>query len=73
MERMYRIILTPELEGGFTAIVPSLPGCVTWGETLEETKVMAREAISLYIEDLEANGDQIPDDNNSLELSLVVA
>ncbi|RAI91633.1 type II toxin-antitoxin system HicB family antitoxin [Algoriphagus yeomjeoni] len=73
MERMFRIILTPELDGGFTAIVPSLPGCVTWGETLEHTKEMAKEAISLYIEDMEANGDEIPNDNNSLELSLVVA
>lgn len=50
MERMYRIILIPELEGGFTATVPSLPGCVTWGETLEEAKAMAREAIPLYHE-----------------------
>ena len=72
MERMYRIILTPEMEGGFTATVPSLPGCITWGETLEETKAMAREAISLYIEDMVANGEEIPNDNNSLELSLIV-
>lgn len=72
MERMYRIILTPETEGGFTATVPSLPGCITWGETLEETKAMAREAISLYIEDMVANGEEIPNDNNSLELSLIV-
>lgn len=72
MERMYRIILTPEMEGGFTATVPSLPGCITWGETLEETKTMAREAISLYLEDMVANGEEIPNDNNSLELSLIV-
>lgn len=63
---MFRIHLTPESEGGFTAIAPSLPGCVTWGKSLEETKMMARQAISLYIEDIEANGDEIPNDNNSL-------
>ena len=73
MERMFRIILNPELEGGFTVIVPSLPGCVTWGETIEEAKNMAAEAISLYLEDLEANGEEIPNDVNSLELSLIVA
>ena len=73
MERMFRIILNPEPEGGFTVIVPSLPGCVTWGETIEEAKNMAAEAISLYLEDLEANGEEIPNDVNSLELSLIVA
>ncbi|MCH6236709.1 type II toxin-antitoxin system HicB family antitoxin [Aquiflexum sp. AIY15W] len=73
MERMFRIILNPEPEGGFTVIVPSLPGCVTYGETIEEAKNMAAEAISLYLEDLEANGEEIPNDVNSLELSLIVA
>jgi antitoxin HicB len=73
MERMFRIILTPEPDGGFTVTVPSLPGCVTWGETLEEAKAMAREAIDLYLEDLAEGGEDLPDDNNSLELSLIVA
>jgi len=73
MERMYRIILTPEPDGGFTATVPSLPGCITWGENIEETKAMAREAISLYLEDMVTNGEEIPDDKNSLEISLIVA
>jgi len=72
MERMFRIILKPENKGGFTVIVPSLPGCVNWGETIEEAKKMASEAISLYLEDMEANGEKIPNDLNSLELSLVV-
>lgn len=62
----------PEVEGGFTVTVPSLPGCVTWGESIEEAKIMAQEAISLYLEDMEENGEEIPNDMNSLELSLVV-
>ncbi|WP_373494511.1 type II toxin-antitoxin system HicB family antitoxin [Aquiflexum sp.] len=70
---MFRIILTPETEGGFTVVVPSLPGCVTWGGTIEDAKEMATEAISLYVEDLEASGEEIPNDINSLELSLVVS
>lgn len=73
MDRMYRIILTPEPDGGFTATVPSLPGCVTWGETIEDTKTMAREAISPYLEDMVTNGEEVPDDKNSLEISLIVA
>jgi predicted RNase H-like HicB family nuclease len=73
MERMFRIILRPEVDGGFTVTVPSLPGCVTWGETIEEAKKMASEAISLYLDDMEVNGEEIPNDMNSLELSLVVS
>jgi predicted RNase H-like HicB family nuclease len=73
MERMFRIKLTPEPEGGYTVTVPSLPGCVTWGETIEEAKEMAKEAILLYVEDMEANNEKIPNDMNSLELSLVVS
>ncbi len=65
--------MTPEAEGGYTVIVPSLPGCVTWGETIEEAKEMAKEAILLYLEDMEANNEKIPNDMNSLELSLVVS
>ncbi len=65
--------MTLEAEGGYTVIVPSLPGCVTWGETIEEAKKMAKEAILLYLEDMEANNEKIPNDMNSLELSLVVS
>ena len=55
----YRVLLRKEPEGGFTVTIPSLPGCVTFGETLEEAKVMAREAIELYIESLQAHGEEI--------------
>jgi antitoxin HicB len=46
----YRLILTEEPEGGFTVIVPALPGCITYGANLEEAKAMAKEAIEGYIE-----------------------
>lgn len=49
----YKIMLRPEPEGGFTVTVPSLPGCITYGDTLSEAKMMAKEAIELYIESLE--------------------
>ena len=57
----YRVLLRKEPEGGFTVTIPSLPGCVTFGETLEEAKVMAREAIELYIESLQAHREEIKD------------
>ncbi len=71
MERLFRIKLTPEVEGGYTVTVPSLPGCVTWGGTIEESKKMAAEAISLYLEDMESHREELPNDLNSIELSLV--
>lgn len=48
----YPILLRKEPEGGYTVTVPSLPGCVTYGETIEEAKKMAKEAIELYIESM---------------------
>jgi antitoxin HicB len=46
----YRILLRQENEGGYTVLVPSLPGCVTYGDTIDEAFKMAREAIELYID-----------------------
>jgi predicted RNase H-like HicB family nuclease len=51
----YSIILTPEDEGGYSVAVPELPGCFTQGETLEEAIDMAKEAIIIYLESLEAD------------------
>jgi antitoxin HicB len=71
--RTYRILLTPEDEGGFSVAVPSLPGCFTQGETIEEAIEMAKEAITLYVESLEEDGEPVPDDSKSLEYSLTFA
>ena len=56
----YQVLLAKELEGGYTVTVPTLPGCITYGETMDEAISMAREAIDLYLESLEAHGDAIP-------------
>ncbi|PKG32044.1 type II toxin-antitoxin system HicB family antitoxin [Methanoregula sp.] len=56
----YRVLLRKEPEGGYTAIVPTLPGCVTFGDSIDETITMAKEAIELYLECLRAHGDKIP-------------
>jgi predicted RNase H-like HicB family nuclease len=49
--KMYKIHLFAEEEGGYTAIVPSLPGCITYGETIEEAIAMSKDAITLYVEE----------------------
>ncbi len=68
----YRVLLRKEPEGGYTVTVPSLPGCVTYGDTVEEAISMAREAIELYIESLKAHGEEIPTDEGTLEYTLSV-
>ncbi|NQT91312.1 MAG: type II toxin-antitoxin system HicB family antitoxin [Lentisphaerae bacterium] len=45
-----KVVLEPSDEGGFTAIVPSLPGCISEGDTREEALTNIREAIELYLE-----------------------
>lgn len=68
--RTFRVVLRKEPEGAYTALVPSLPGCITWGETVEQALEMAKDAISGYISVLKEEGEPIPDDNETLEYSL---
>lgn len=68
----YRILLNREPEGGYTVNVPSLPGCITYGETIDEAISMAREAIEIYIESLVEHNEPIPDEANTLEYSLTL-
>jgi antitoxin HicB len=70
MQYTYKIMLHKEPEGGFTVNVPALPGCITYGEDVDEAIAMAKEAITLYIEELQERGEDIPDDSNTLEYSL---
>ena len=66
----YKLHLNKEEDGGFTVIVPALPGCITYGENVDQAIEMAKEAIELYIEELQDRGEAIPDDSNTLEYSL---
>jgi antitoxin HicB len=68
----YRILLKKEPEGGYTVTVPSLPGCITYGETLEEAIKMAKEAVELYLESLKAHGEEIPTEDEIFEYTLSV-
>ena len=66
----YKIHLHKEAEGGCTVSVPILPGCITYGKDIDEAIAMAKEAIELYIEELQERGEAIPDNSNTLEYSL---
>lgn len=63
--RNYTVIFNPEPEGGFTAIVPSLPGCVSWGKDLTDAKRMIRDAMEGYIISLQKHGELVPTDESS--------
>ena len=68
----YTIILHPDAEqGGYTVTVPSLPGCVTEGDTLEEAIAMAKEAIQLYIESLIADGEPVPEEKEHVQAIVI--
>jgi predicted RNase H-like HicB family nuclease len=56
-----KVVLEPSEDGGFTAYVPSLPGCISEGETVEDTLANVQEAISLYLEPVE--DDWVADEN----------
>lgn len=61
----YHTLFRPEPEGGYTVLVPSLPGCVTYGRTLEEAHKMVRDAIAGYLASLKKHGEPIPTDDGS--------
>ena len=56
----YRVLIEQDEEGAFVAEVPSLPGCLSQGETRSEALANVREAIAVYLESLHAHGDAVP-------------
>ena len=53
---LLKVQFEPSDEGGYTAYVPALPGCISEGNTLEEARINIREAIELYLEPEEEPG-----------------
>lgn len=49
----FKVVLEPSDEGGYTAYVPSLPGCISEGDDLERALANIQEAIELYLEPVE--------------------
>jgi antitoxin HicB len=64
--RYFHLYLRPEPEGGYTAFVPALPGCISYGETVEEAKKMAGEAIEAYLESMRQEGESPVTDEGTL-------
>ena len=75
MKKSVKIFVEKATEG-FTAYVPDLPGCITFGNSLDEIKENIKEAISLQIEGMLEDGEAIPSNlqrEYSLDLKLDVA
>jgi antitoxin HicB len=56
----YLIVVHPEEDGGYWTDVPSLPGCGSQGETVEEAVEMTKDAILGYLESLKKHGEELP-------------
>ncbi len=56
------------VDSGYPVTVPALPGVVTEGDTIEEAIAMAKDAISLYVEDATAHGESIPVEGQSVKI-----
>lgn len=66
----YNLIFRSEPEGGFTVMVPSLPGCISYGRNLEEARLNALDAINGYLASLIKHKEPIPSDEISFVSSL---
>ena len=63
----YTVLMTPDETGGYVVTCPALPGLITEGDTLEEAREMAADAIRCYVESLLEDGEPIPTDNPIVE------
>jgi predicted RNase H-like HicB family nuclease len=58
-----QVVVHADEDGGYWVEVPSLPGCISEGDTLEEALENIKDAIQGYIASLQKHGDPIPDEN----------
>ncbi len=58
MTYQFTVVIEPD-EEGYHAFVPALPGCHTFGDTLDEARANIAEAMELHIESMQADGEPI--------------
>jgi predicted RNase H-like HicB family nuclease len=69
-ELQFNIMFRPEPEGGFTAIVPSLPGCISYGKDLKEAKEAITDAIRGYVASVKKHKGHVTHDAESFMSSV---
>lgn len=70
---MRHVLLYTDEENNWIAEVPSLPGCHSDGKTKEEALIRVKEAIEVYVEALEQDNLEVPEEYSNLELVAVEA
>lgn len=69
----YTVVFEAAPEGGYVVHVPALPGLVTQGETIEEARAMAKDAIEGYLAVLKEDGEEIPVESDKTVVTKVSA
>jgi predicted RNase H-like HicB family nuclease len=64
MSSRYTVLIYPD-DGAYSVTVPALPGCVTWGQTLDEAVASARDAIEGHLAALRETGQEVPEEDAS--------
>ncbi len=67
-KRMEYVVIYEKGDNSYGAYVPDLPGCITVGETLEETQTLIQEAIEFHIEGLQEDGENVPQPSLNLPI-----
>jgi predicted RNase H-like HicB family nuclease len=73
MSRTFPVVLLPQPEGGYFVQCPTLPGCCSQGESVEESLANIREAIELVLEDMATNGEPVPPSSPPVFTEVTVA
>jgi len=63
--------LQSEPEGGYTITVPSLPGCISYGETFEKAMEMIKDAMEGWLAVAREEGMPIPDQFETVEVTAI--
>jgi len=69
----FTMLFEPAEEGGYIVTCPALPGLVTEGDTMEEAREMAEDALRLYLETLREDGLPIPSDKTPITEPVEIA
>ncbi len=69
----YTVVLQQEIDGGYIAKVPALPGCISQGDTRQEALSNILEAAEVYVEDCLAAGDEVPVETETAEIELKIS
>jgi antitoxin HicB len=68
----YTVLIYPD-EGAYSVTVPALPGCVTWGATLDEAVASARDAIEGHVAALRDTGQDVPEEVTPVVVTVELA